>query len=158
MKVTMRVEGLRDIERALLELPKSTAASVARRVLKKRAQPIADHAESLARFKSGELKRSITVSTVLSRRQKGQAKKLGKSAVEVYVGPGPLVQAITEEFGTVNQAPHPFLRPAWDSGRTALIEGIKADLWDEIRKAAARFSKKTRKVGTAAVASALGVE
>jgi hypothetical protein len=34
--------------------------------------------------------------------------------VEIYVGPGSMAQAITEEFGTVREAAHPYMRPAWD--------------------------------------------
>lgn len=150
MKV--RIEGLREVERALAELPKATGKNVLRRVLKARAQPIANAARSMApddpATGGDDLHTSIGVSTVLSKRQKGQHKKMfrnDKAAVEMFVGAGALPQAHLQEFGTVNHGPQPFLRPAWDAGKTAVLDGIKDDLWIEIDKAAARLAKKQAK-------------
>jgi hypothetical protein len=38
------------------------------------------------------------------------------------------------------------MRPAWDSGKDALLEGIADDLWAEISKAAARQAKKAARL------------
>src|SRR5688572_21530195 len=63
MKTTVKVEGLRDIQAALHELPKATATNVMRRVLTKRAEPIAEAARRNAPHRSGNLRDSIRVST-----------------------------------------------------------------------------------------------
>ena len=55
-------------------------------------------------------------------------------------------QGIWQEFGTVNQPPQPFMRPAWDGGKDALLDGIADDLWAEISKAAARQAKKAARL------------
>lgn len=159
MAVVVKVEGLREVEAALRELPKSTGKNVLRRVLMKRGKVIADHARMLAREDEGDLKKSLKAGPKLSRRQAAQHRSTEtKHSAEIFVGAGALVQAITEEFGTENQAPHPFLRPAWDSGRNALLEGIKDDLWAEIKVAAERRARKLSKQGAAAVAKALATD
>lgn len=142
MTTRVHVDGLSELKDALHELPKATAKNVMKRVLVKRGQPIAQHASSLARQKTGALKISFKVGTKLSRRQKAAHSKEGPDEVEVFIGPSPLVQAITEEFGTSKQAAHPMLRPAWDSGKLAVLEGIGKDIWEEIEKAAARLARK----------------
>jgi HK97 gp10 family phage protein len=146
MAAKVRIDGLRELEKALAGLPKATGKSVLRRVLKKRAQPVADAMQAGAPSEDGQLKASIAVSTKLSKRQKGLHKKFGgKAAVEMFVGAGPVPQAHNQEFGNVNHGPQPFARPAWDAGQGAVLEGLKGDIWAEIKKAAARLAKKQAK-------------
>ncbi len=146
----VKVEGLKDLERALKELPKATGKNVLRRVGRKRLEPIAEDFRGRVRVDDRQLLESIGVSTRLSKRQRRLKRKEPKSTVEVYVGAGALPQAITEEFGTVNQAPHPGLRPAWDRGGDAVLDGIAADLWAEVRKAAERLARKAARMAKAA--------
>lgn len=140
---TVRVEGLADLEEALSELKKATAKNVLKRVLTRAGTATAQDAANEARKLSGKLQRSFGVSDKLSRRQKSQNVK--ESTVEVYAGPGALTQAITEEFGTSSQAPHPTLRPSWDRNRRAALDGIKDDLAEEIEKVRARAARKAAK-------------
>lgn len=148
MKTTVRVEGLRELEKALSELPKSTGKATLRRVLRARAQPIAEAARAKAPVHAvdgGELRDSIAVSTRLSRRQSRLHRRMFKddrAAVEMFVGAGPLPSAHTQEFGTVNHPPQPFMRPAWDETKDGVLDGIKGDLWAEIRKSAERLARK----------------
>jgi HK97 gp10 family phage protein len=150
MRETVRVEGLRELERALEELPKSTGKAVLRRVLKKRAEPIARHMTALApddpATGGNDLRSSIGVSTKLSKRQASQHRKMfkdDKASVEMFVGAGPLPQAHLQEFGSSIHGPQPFARPAWDAGHGALLEGLKDDLWSEIKKSADRLARKS---------------
>lgn len=157
----VKIEGLRELEKALSELPKATGKSVLRRVLKARAQPFDSAWRGMAPddpATTGEdnLKTSGGVGTKLSKRQAAQHRKMFRSdraSVEMFAGPGALPQAITEEFGTgprhqksgkfVGQVhPHPFVRPAWDATKDAMLNGIGKDLGDEIAKAAQRLAKK----------------
>ena len=63
MKVTVKVEGLADLDRALAELgSKALARNTLIRVLKKAGEPIAESARAYAPKDTGELQDSITVS------------------------------------------------------------------------------------------------
>jgi HK97 gp10 family phage protein len=152
----VKIEGLKELQTALQELPKATARNVMRRILKARGKPIAEAARKHVPVDQGDLKDSIAVSTTLSKRQKRMHRKPDKDDVEVYVGPGPHPQAHWLEFGTderthasgksVGDVPKkPFMRPAWDSQRRGLLVGIKTDLWAEIKKAADRLARKAAK-------------
>lgn len=136
----MRVEGLSDLLEGLQELPKATGKNVLKRFLTEVGEPIADDAANNARRLTGTLQRSFGVSDKLSRRTKQQHKK--ESAVEVFAGPGALVQAITEEFGTSRQSPNPTMRPAWDANKQGALNGMAEKLAKEIEKARARIARK----------------
>lgn len=152
--VTVSIEGLREVDAALGELGKVLGRSVMRRVAVKRLQPMAEDARSLApddpNTGGNDLKASISVSTQLGKRQR-KLNKRGKSEVEAHMGPaGPggnvPPQGIQQEFGNQNHGPQPFMRPAFDSGKDALIDGVGEDFWDEISKAAERKAKKTARL------------
>lgn len=148
MANTVRVDGLKELEAALKELPRATGKSVLRRVLKKRAEPIADAMRSKAPVDiegGGQLRDSVGVSTKLSKRQRGlhrKAFKNDKASVEMFVGAGPLPQAHLTEFGGPNNSPVGWARSSWDAGKAELLDGLKADLWAEVEKAAARHARK----------------
>jgi HK97 gp10 family phage protein len=143
MKV--KVEGLSEIMTALRELPNATAKNVMKRVLLKRAEPVAERARQLAPFKEGHLKASIHVSTKLTKRQKGRHRKVHRDDVEVFVGPGADPAAHLQEYGSSIHPAQPFMRPAWDQTKDDLLDGVGADMWAEIEKAAARLAKKAAK-------------
>ncbi len=138
MTVTVQVEGLKALQAVLRALPRATARDVMLRVLEQRAKPIAAHAARLAPVDQGDLQESIQVSTRLTQRQRGLHRKDGPRDVEVFVGAGPQPQAHLQEFGAEQHPPQPFMRPAWDSEKDRLLEGIAEDLWAEIQVAGAR--------------------
>ena len=140
IKKTVEVEGLSDLLDNLEDLKQSTQVNVQKRALTKAAEPIAKTAQSLAPVGTGKLERSITIGTRLSGSQKEGFEK--ESAVEIYIGPAPLVQAITSEFGTFRQSPRPFMRPAWDENKEEALTLIVSELWSEILKAADRAARK----------------
>lgn len=137
---TFKIEGLKDLEEALAEVSKATGKAILRRALLKAGQPIADSAAVRAPRLRGKLQMSIGAGTKLSRRQKRAHKP--ESTVEVFVGAGALVQAITQEFGTVDHPPQAFMRPAWDENRNLAMSTIKDDIGDEIMKTAKRRAQK----------------
>lgn len=139
-----KVEGLKELEHALKELPKATGKNVLKRVLVKAGKPIADSAESRAPRLRGKLQMSIGTGTKLSRRQKRLHEK--QSTVEVFVGAGALAQAITQEFGTSFHPPQAFMRPAWDENRKGSLDTIRDDLAEEIEKARQRLAKKAARL------------
>jgi HK97 gp10 family phage protein len=47
-----------------------------------------------------------------------------------------LAHAHLLEFGTSRQPAQPYMRPAWDSTKQAVLENIRAALWAEILRRA----------------------
>ena len=143
-----KVRGLRDLEKKLFEIEKhTTRKSLARRVLKRAAQPVADKMNALAPDdpnSPGGLHESHSVSTKLNKRQRKSARRGGKSDVEVYAGTSDPA-AIQQEFGNVNHGPQSYARPAWEATRLPALESIKEDLANEIVKVADRQKKRKAK-------------
>lgn len=143
-KQMFQVEGLKELDEALKELPKATARNVLLRTLKEQGQPIATAGETYAPKLTGGLAASYVVSTKLSRRQRKANKK--ESDVEVYIGPAPSAKSIQTEFGNAHQAAEPHLRPAWDSNVGRVLMGIANSLSEQIEKARARLARKAARL------------
>lgn len=150
MRTVVKVEGLKELDKALAELPKATGKAVLRRVMKSAAQPMAETAERLAPRDEGTLALSIGVSTKLTKRQRAQHRKMfrnDRASVEMFVGAGGLPQAHIQEFGAENnQTPQPFMRPAWDQHKDQILDDISRSLGDEIAKAAMRLARKAARL------------
>ena len=138
MRTTIKLEGLKGVEDALMKVKGSTAKSKARRVLKQAGEPVARQMRANVSVDEGDLRESIDVSSVLTRSQRRMQKKGSFADVEMHIGPSGLVQGITEEFGTINQAADPFARPAWYGMETKTLDLIGALLWVEVSKKARR--------------------
>lgn len=139
-----KIEGLAELDEALEELKRSTARSVLLSTLKEEGKQIKDAGEALAPRDKGGLKESYTVTTKLSRRQKGLNKK--ESDVEVYIGPGPAAKGVQTEFGNAHQAAQPHLRPAFDGNVMKVLESIANTLRNKIEAARARAAKKAERL------------
>lgn len=135
----VRVEGLRELERALRELPRATGKNVLKRALMRAGEPIEADAERLAPVLTGHLQTSIGTGTKLTRRQRRQHRP--QSAVEVFVGAAE-PKAHMQEFGQAHHAAQPFLRPAFDSNKMRALDTIKREMTVEIEKARARLARK----------------
>jgi hypothetical protein len=149
----VRVDGLAAVDKALGDLPKRVAKATLVRVGKKRLQPVADRANELAPddpATPGGLHTSFKVSTQLNKRQKALRRKAVKAGeaekyfAEVFAGTADPA-GVFMEFGTVHHGPQPSLRPAWDEKKDGLLDGLAADLWAEIEKAAKREAAKGAK-------------
>lgn len=138
--IRFKVEGLRELDKALMTMKQSTARGVVRRVLLKAAQPIADDMAERAPRDSGYLGDHIDTGVRLSRRQSRISPK--RSDVEVFAGASRVVQATLQEFGTSDAPPQPFARPAWDAGKMQALADVKTGLSEEIAKTAARAAKR----------------
>ena len=174
LRVTTKVEGLRELDAALGEFKKPTARAILRRTLLKAADPMVEMASRLAPddpatgapdlhstiIASSRVRNTIgnaEFSAVLSgggtraearaalidaRRAAGEG-----SFAEVYVGPAAgskrnAIKAIVQEFGSVNQAAQPYMRPAWEATKQQILDSIKGLLKIEIDKAIARAAAK----------------
>ena len=146
MKTTIRIDGLRELDDMLGELPKATARAVLRRVGIKALQPMAETARSLApddpNTPNPDLESSITVGTKLNKSQaKLNRKREDKSFVEVYMGTNDRA-GIQQEFGNVNHGPQPFMRPAFSQHAESTIRLVASELGPEITKTVARRAKR----------------
>jgi hypothetical protein len=146
LTVTVRTTGFRELEAALADLGKlATQKATMRRAAIKSLKPVADLAQSRAPVLSGALQISIGVGTRLTTRQAGLHRKMfrnDRTAVEVFAGAGGLAQATQMEFGNFKDAAQPYMRPAWDAEGRATLDRLKAELWAEIQKTAARQSRR----------------
>lgn len=143
MATSFKIEGLAELVDGLNELSAAAAINVQKRALMEAAKPIHKDAQSNAPFRTGLLKRRITVSSRLSAAQ--QRSRAKESKVEVFIGPPSMARAIVAEFGSVKQTPQPFMRPAWDANKRTAFDSIKSILEDEIDAARQRAARKTAK-------------
>lgn len=148
MSGTFKVEGLKSLEANLRELKQGTGRGVMRRTLKKSARPLVDLIELYApddpRTANDDLVSGIVVTSKATRNAKRMIRASFKdsTAVEMFVGPDKHVfYGIFQEFGTVHHAPQPFMRPAWEEDKMALMGRIKNQLGVEIEKTLARMAR-----------------
>lgn len=109
MKPTITITGTDEIARKIRAMGKALTRQTLIPIMADNVEPIADNMRSLARRRTGAMAESVTVSTKLSPHQAAIVEPI--APIEIYAGPGPLPQAIQEEFGNVHEPPHPFIRP-----------------------------------------------
>lgn len=144
MKVKIKLEGFRELDRALADLPKATGKRASRQALMKAGQIVADAGRANAPIgPTGNLAASYGVGTKLTRRQSKMHKR--ESPQEVFVGPNDPA-AVQTEFGNEHQAAEPHLRPAWDANQSKVLDTIKQELISEIGKATARAERKAARM------------
>jgi len=153
MKTTVKLEGLKELETALSELPKSTSKAVLRRIGIRAIAPVISTAKELVPVDEGQLRDSLRVTTRLSKRQRRLNRKRAadeKAGVELFAGAAALPHAHLVEFGTAKTPPRPFLRPAWDQNKSAVLKTIQEELGDEIEKAAKRLARRAARLAAKA--------
>lgn len=151
---SVELDGFKELDATFYELGKTLGKGVLRRVGLKALEPMAERAREKVAVRKGFLKRSIHVGTRLAKSQRTRPTRLSgggsfrqdaQDGVTVYMGPGQDPAAITEEFGKYNQAPDPFMRPAFDAEAEPTIKRVADGLWPEIEKTAARRARKLAK-------------
>lgn len=144
MKADFQFTGGRELERALAQLPRATAASVARRVTRKALKPVADAAND---FWPGSSDDVFTVAPRVKRSQRARGKSA--SVVDMYVGAVNSPEAHLLEWGTGPRrhasgkyvgavSPTPSLGPAWDLHRAGILRDLARGIGEEIRRTVAR--------------------
>lgn len=171
MKTTVKVQGLKELDKALGEFTKATARNIALRALMAAGEPMAEAAREKAPERFGDLKRSIKVTKKKpighaskaafaevmkaggTRAQAGAAQRAYNrenpgAFAEVFVGPAQLAQAWPQEIGTVNHPPHPYMRPAFEETKEEALSILVSEMGAEISRAAERARRKAlRKKG-----------
>jgi hypothetical protein len=151
MAVTMKIEGLRELDAALRELTKATARNTLVRVGKAALQQMAEVANSLApddpTTGGTDLSGSYIVGTKLNPRQKRLAKREPKNFATVYMGTNDPA-GVQQEFGNVNHPPQPHVRPAFAQEAQGTIDrvakGLKPEIDKSVQRARARALKKAK--------------
>lgn len=150
----VRLEGFRELERALAELPKATGKNVLRRIGRGALEPMADIAAARAPSRTGRLAYSIAVSeksTARAQWNKGKFRSKSSNGIVMAMGPasglGTLEYATFDEFGTIDTPAFAYMRAAWDVGAYPALEYIKTNLGKEIERSAAKLAKKRAKAG-----------
>lgn len=138
----IKFEGGQELEAALSQFEGVTAKAISRRALKRAADPILAAYQSNTTRLTGRLIRSEVIGTRLNKRQTALNRRESASAVEVHIGTNDPA-GVQEEFGNVHQAPHPALRPAWDTeGGDAALARIGKEIALETAKSVARAQRK----------------
>jgi HK97 gp10 family phage protein len=128
-KLTVKVEGLREIERAMKELGVQASNRIARSALNRSATPVVKRAKQLVPVDTGALRKAITKR--LRRQRRGSDRQTILIGVE---RPRSRIAHLIE-FGTAHQAAQPFLRPSLDESvsdvlrvqREAMAAGIERE-------------------------------
>lgn len=151
--LTVKIEGLKQLENALGELPKATAKNVVTRTLKRAAEPVGEAASRNSPEMSGKLERSVVVGTKLTRRQRtsttrrmgdGSFRAESKNYVEIHIGTR-LSRGMFTEFGTFKDRAQMWFSRAWGETKSGTLDIIRSDLAEQIDKAARRMARKAAK-------------
>lgn len=155
MKTVVKVEGLRELDKALGELSKGVARNALRRVGLKALEPMAERARQLApddpATGGDDLVSSIGVGTRLNKRQARLTRRALRSGeaekhfAEVYMGTNDPA-GLQQEFGNINHGPQAFMRPAFDEGDRGAIDIVAKELGAEIERSAARAAKRAARL------------
>ena len=164
----LQVTGLHALDAQLTQLSKAAGRAALKRGLAKAAAPLVEKMKAAAPVLSGDLRRAIVASPKSTAGDSGKAafaaamraggtragavialrdanrENGGKPAAVLFVGVSgaPASVAHLYEFGSSHQPARPFMRPAWDGDRDAMLARIKADLTAEITKSIARATKR----------------
>lgn len=137
----VKVTGLREIEKRLGEIEKSTTRkTVARNALRAGGKVIVAAAARRAPVDTGALAAGIQVSTKLNRDQKSAHRK--RDPVEVFAGAKSGSDAVAQEFGTPFHAPQPFMRPAYDGNKKRALRAIVDYMRQAVDRAIERQARK----------------
>ena len=144
-----RIEGLSDINQTLGKLPRALGKATLTRFGTRRLEPMRDTAKAKAPKATGELADKIIISTKQGTPGQRRRRTADKDAVEIYMGPSKDVgeKAVPEEFGSINNRPHGYMRGAWDENAEGLLDNLAKDLGAAVDGAAKRYAKRVAKRG-----------
>lgn len=140
----VKVQGLRELDKALEGLKISTAKGALRRVAKKALEPMLETAKHHVPVDEGHLRDSIVIaSSGLTRRARAQDRGRVKQGIRLYLGTASR-NAVPREFGSARSAAQPYMRPAWDQHKDEAVQIVARELGPEIEKTARRAAKRRK--------------
>lgn len=150
--VTIHVDGLRELERKLLDLPDKVNRRVLAKAVSNGAALVRDEMRTLAPLYTGPVSTGHPPPGTLKKAvfmSHSRTSHLGYEAFVVGVRHGKQRQHVGKgdknmdayyfrfvEFGTVKMPARPFMRPAFDHKKAAALEAIKTGLAEGIAAAA----------------------
>ena len=147
-KADFKLLGVKELDRAFKQLPRSVGKSVLRQALTRAAKPVIADAERNAPVLTGPLASSIIARAKLKSSQQRDVELPPDAAVVVHIGStDPKAHLI--EFGFIDKggnhvAARPFLRPAWEANQQMMLKSIGTEIWAALSKAAKRLEKQAR--------------
>lgn len=138
--VTVKVEGLDDIEDKLYNLPSKFAKAAMRRALRPAADIWRSAMESAAPEHTGWLRSQAKISIRLSAKEESGTALVGFSTKQNPNRKGEHVpsagnEAFWDEMGTIHQPARPFIRPVFESEKENVLDKFVAGLkeaFDEV--------------------------
>jgi HK97 gp10 family phage protein len=123
--VKVQIEGLAELEQKLRDETKKVAVRTLRRAAKDASEIWENAISERAPSMTGFLKSQITMSSKAVGGDEGR--------LQVMVGPSKKAfYGIFQEFGTRYQKAHPFVRPAFEQTKDAVLAKFVEDLRDEL--------------------------
>ncbi|MCO7225773.1 HK97-gp10 family putative phage morphogenesis protein [Pleionea sp. CnH1-48] len=141
MKMDFKVDGLREIEKALLELEAKVSAKALRAAGRKAMKPVREDVINGAGFDPLATSKHMRDDIKMSARVAGRRSTKTALSVTVFPHKSHNHKAIAQEFGTERQSAKPFLRPALDNNASLVISIFT----QEVRKAIEKINKKNGK-------------
>lgn len=105
-----QMRGIEQFRKRLEAMDKKIRNKTIKDALKAGAKVMAKAVRERARVKTGALKKSVKPKV-------GKRKKDTLSYRVVITGGHPSPMVAAEEYGTVNEAPHPFIRPGFEASK-----------------------------------------
>lgn len=136
----IKAKGFEGVDAALRELKLSQRRSAARRVLKDALEPVVQRAKRFVPVDEGRLRDSITIGTNVTKSIRHLRVRDG---VTMFAGTANR-NGVPREFGTFRTPAHPFLRPAWDGLKWAVLDSIERNFGAEVRAVIAKAARRNR--------------
>ncbi|PHM68135.1 HK97-gp10 family putative phage morphogenesis protein [Xenorhabdus kozodoii] len=133
--ISAKTTGLAELGRQLQVLDSDLQTRIMRKAGKAAMEIVKEDMETHAGYdsksKGAHLRDNIQIRSAKSKKYKG--------GVMITVGPAKAhrMKALAQEMGTIKQVPNPFIRPALDYNKTAVIKVLA----QEIRDALSVYSK-----------------
>ena len=130
--ISMKVEGLAELERQLIALGEKVGTKVLREAGRGALEVVQEDMIKHAGFDEtagGQHMRDTIKIRSTTRKTKGAA------VVVLRVGPSKahFMKALAQEFGTVKQVPEPFIRPALDYNKIKVLRILAVEIKDRIQ-------------------------
>lgn len=153
--VKMKLTGMKELERALLDLGKEYgdpkyALQAMRPAMKKAVEPLVDNIKANTPVDDGDLRDSskfkIRKANTKDKDVFGQDSIIVAEAGWIWAaGKGTYAKALAVEYGTSNKKAQPVLRRALEANAGSMISTFKEELAKSIKKKAKQLAKKSVK-------------
>ncbi|HEF8785135.1 TPA: HK97 gp10 family phage protein [Providencia alcalifaciens] len=130
MNINASVTGLRELGEALSRLEEEIKTKILRDAGKKAMEPVLDDMKRNAGFdeasQASHMRDSIKIRSTKSKKLNG--------SVLITVGPSNkhFIKAFAQEMGTVKQVSRPFIRPALDYNKQAVLKILTTEIRDAL--------------------------